>query len=243
MNTNWSTPSTNILAGILQLRNAIASGENAKLIRIWNEECQHPIKEKVVNSDFRSYEFSGGHMSTKKEILESNKDDFMRHLTLNYKTCFGTKESVEKYYSTGVLSMDNIKGMGVAHLVKVSDLIELLEKDGQQERANLFREQYLNDDFDVHKKVFWDFYRLKKGSLFSAKKFNKKVWAVAIFRGEKIKIPFIIKVLNFILYPLKYIPKRSILRMDNYTVYTLRVGGVTNGYSVQFQIPKKFNFK
>ena len=43
-NTNWSSPKTNFLAGLNLLRSALASGENAKLERRWNEECAYPIR-------------------------------------------------------------------------------------------------------------------------------------------------------------------------------------------------------
>ena len=57
-NTNWTSPKTNIFAGINDLRRALASGYKAKLIRAYNEQCEYPIKEKLENRDFRNYEFS-----------------------------------------------------------------------------------------------------------------------------------------------------------------------------------------
>lgn len=76
------------------------------------------------------------------------------------------------------------------------------------------------------------------------KQFKRKLWVVALDgKDENVKIPFGVKVLNVFYTPLKYIPKHSVLRMDKYTLHTFRVGGVTNGYSVEFHIPKKFSFK
>jgi hypothetical protein len=58
----------------------------------------------------------------------------------------------------------------------------------------------------------------------------------------KAKIPFMVKVLNVVLHPLKYLPRRSVLKMDKYKVVTFRVGNVTNGFAIEFHIPKKFSF-
>lgn len=82
-----------------------------------------------------------------------------------------------------------------------------------------------------------------------SKRFKHKVWVVARYGkdhklySDKQHIPFYIKLLNVIVYPLKFIPIRSVLKMKEYTIYTYRIGGVTNGYSVEFHIPKKFSFK
>ena len=72
---------------------------------------------------------------------------------------------------------------------------------------------------------FFDFYRLKNGY---------HDWNV---------MKTIIKIINVLVYPLKYIPQRSVLRMKEYNVHTFRVGDVTNGFCVEFHIPKKFSFK
>lgn len=76
------------------------------------------------------------------------------------------------------------------------------------------------------------------------KKFKHKVWVVVLYYNyPKVKVPIAVHVLNVLAYPLKFIPKRSVLRMPEYTNYTFRVGDVIHGYSVEFQIPKKFSFK
>jgi hypothetical protein len=130
-NTNWTSPKTNIFAGMNALRGALASGENAKLERYWNEDCAYPIRE-------------------------------------NPKAPW--KEQVSK-------------------------------------------------------------------------KFKHKVWVVVLYYNHKpFKAPFLVHVLNVLAYPLKFIPRRSVLQMDEYTNYTFRVGDVIHGYAVEFQIPKKFKF-
>ena len=70
-----------------------------------------------------------------------------------------------------------------------------------------------------------------------------KVYVVAFNSQPMKKLPLWVLLLNIITYPVRFVPKRSVLRMDKYTCYTYRVGGVINGFSIEFQIPKKFSFK
>jgi len=77
-----------------------------------------------------------------------------------------------------------------------------------------------------------------------SKKFKHKVWVVVLYYNyPKVKIPFLVHVLNVLAYPLKFVPKRSVLQMDEYRLVSYRVGGVVNGFTVEFHIPKKFSFK
>lgn len=245
MNTNWSTPKTNAVAAILDLRKALASGHKARLVRARNEDCEYPIKLKKANQDFRNWEFGFGTISTRRDISKaSNMDEFEKYLSLNYKACYGAPEAVERYYKTGKLSADNFKGMGMSHLVKVEDMIIFYKLIGNTELAEMYGFQYYNDKTgdDRH---FFDFFRLKRGeSKYTVKHFRRKLWVVELLgkADDKPRIPWLIAVLNVVLYPLKYIPRRSVLRMDDYTNYTYRIGGVMNGFSVEFQIPKKFGF-
>jgi len=131
-NTNWSSPSTNIFAGLNNLRKALNSGGNAKLEKRWNADCAFPIK---VNP-----------------------------------------------------------------------------KAPYQEQI--------------------------------VKEFKHKVWVVVLYYNhKKYKAPLMVHLLNILAYPLKFVPQKSVLRMNEYTQYTFRVGAVTNGFNVQFHIPKKFSFK
>lgn len=130
-NTNWTHPHTNIFSGMNSLRSALASGENAKLEKRWNEECEWAIK-------------------------------------VNPKAPY--KEQVTK-------------------------------------------------------------------------KFKHKVWVVVLYYNhKKYKAPVLVHILNWVLYPLKFIPKKSVMIMPEYRLVTYRIGGVTNGYNVEFHIPKKFSF-
>jgi hypothetical protein len=175
--------------------------------------------------------------------------EFMKQLSLNYVTIYGTEEAMKKYYETGVLSADNDKGYGRSHLVNVDDYIKWLEIDncesgGHVERAKMYRMQYRSPKHVHDNSNIFNFYRYKHGSQYATKKFKRKLWVVAtVDKKEKVKIPVMVHVLNVLLYPAKFIPRKSVLRMPEYTNYTFRVGGVTNGYSVEFQIPKKFSFK
>ena len=130
--TNWSSPTTNFFKGLNLLRGALASGENAKLERRWNEDCAYPLRE-------------------------------------NPKAPWSEQVS---------------------------------------------------------------------------KKFKKKLWVVVrYFNYPKVKVPFLVHVLNVLAYPLKFIPTKSVLRMPEYTNYSFRIGSVVHGFEVEFQIPKKFSFE
>jgi hypothetical protein len=111
-------------------------------------------------------------------------------------------------------------------------------------RVELYSRQYRAPEHVHDTSHLFDFFRYKHGSQYAVKTFKHKLWVVAtVDKKEKVKIPVVVHVLNVLLYPTKFIPRKSVLRMPEYTIYTFRVGGVTNGYSVEFQIPKKFSFK
>lgn len=244
MNTNWSSPTTNILAAMMLLRRALASGMNARLVKARNEDCAYPIKEKHVDEDFRNYEFRIGYQSTRQDIYnDTSMSEMEKYLSLEFKACFGTEEAVQHYYETGLLSPDNFKGMGRSHLVKIRDMIAFLIATGDTERAEMFKHQYFTEE-GAQERHFYDFYRYKHGSPWAIKSFRRKLWVVELLGDDqpKAKIPVLVKILNVVLYPLKYIPRRSVLRMPEYTNYTFRVGDVTNGFAIEFQIPKKFSF-
>jgi hypothetical protein len=245
INTSWSSPKTNILSALNALRSALNAGQNARLIKMRNEDCDFPIREKLkyVESDFKKFKFSIGYLSTRAEIqARTDLSEFEKYLSLNYKSCFGTQEAIETYYKNGWLSKDNFKGVGRSHLVKVSDMVDFLNKNGESDRAKLF-DHYNPDKRDI--RTFYDFFRFDgNNNQWNVKKFKRKLWVVELLGKDepKLKVPVAVHVLNFLAYPLKFIPTKSVLRMPEYTNYTFRVGGVTHGYSVEFQIPKKFSF-
>lgn len=251
MNTNWTSPKTNYLAGINSLRSALASGYNARLIRAYNEDCSYPIKEYVIHTDFREYEFSYGTTNTFNNILnDSNMSDFEKHLALNYYNFYGSKDSVKKYYETGELSNKNFIGIGVSHLVRISDLINFFDlKENKTKKdiqwINIYREQYLNPETRDKSYIFNSYKLQKEYSKRKNKKFKHKLWVIELLSKDETicKAPFMVKVMNVLLYPIKYIPVKSTLRMSEYTIYTFRIGDVINGFTIEFQIPKKFNFK
>ncbi|MFW6247129.1 MAG: hypothetical protein ACOC22_03105 [bacterium] len=248
-NTNWSSPKTNIFAAVKDLMIALNSGRNATLIKEWNEDCNYPIRKKNQYLDFRAYESIVSHPSTIKDIDESDMTDFEKYLSLNYTNCYGFQEAVDRYYETGELTMDNVRGVGKAHLVKVTDLLELLRNnnhDGSQTK----RIQGLMDTYIHGMKGWFDFFKLKRGkSLYTVQKFKRKLWVVELRSkdDEKPKQPFLIKMLLKLYKPFYYlsnfIPVRSVVKMDEYTSYTFRIGDVINGFSVEFHIPKKFSFQ
>ncbi len=74
------------------------------------------------------------------------------------------------------------------------------------------------------------------------KPLKRKVFVVC-FNSEKKELPLWVKLWNIIVYPLRFIPKKMVLHMPEYTCYWFRVGSVVHGFCVEFQIPKKFSFR
>jgi len=248
MNTNWSIPKRNIFAAINDLRHALAAGMNVRLIKMRNEDCKYPIRLKEQDTDFRNYEFSNGMLQSRASIAaDTQRSEFEKYLSLSYKTCYGTPEAKERYYTKGLLSSDNFKGMGRSHLVKVDDMVAffITTKD---ERAKMFANQYLNETTG-NERHFFDNFRYEHGGQWTVKKFRRKVWVVELISTDepKARLPWMLKtvmtILNAILFPLKFIPSKSVLRMDNYKSITFRIGSVVNGLSVEFQIPKEFGLQ
>jgi hypothetical protein len=250
--TNWSSPKTNIIAAVNDLRKCLAYGHKARLIRARNEECEFPIllSKDEMSQDFRDYEFSIGTLRTKQEIRDdSSMTEFEKYLSLNYKANFGTPESVEEYYKTGKVSTDNFKGMGRSHLVKVQDIINFFQKRDNdflkdKEYARMWM-HYIDETDDRH---FYDTFRLKNRQQRQPKKFNHKLWVVQMVDSEteqpalSLGVKILMTIITTLVYPLKYVPRKSVLRMPEYTLYDFRVGDVVNGFKLEFQLPKKFSF-
>jgi len=249
--TNWSTPKTNIIAAANDLRKCLASGYKARLIRIMNEDCQFPIllDKNKLSHDFRNYEFSYGTVTTKAEIIANNSmSDFEKELSLNYKACYGSEESVKKYYTTGILSEDNFRGIGKSHLVKISDMIDFLNKSTDKKNIDYVKLwlYYIDETDDRH---FYDYFKLKSVQERTAKIFKHKLYAVEMcgkdeeIVKEKIGIRILMVLIKIVISPLKYIPTKSTHQMPDYKWVTYRIGDVTNGYSIDIHIPKKFSFR
>lgn len=248
MSTNWSTPKTTFLAGVKDLQSALASGQNAKLIRLENEKCEYPIMMEFTDADASQYKSSGAYLRTRQQILEDNSmTEIMKNLTLNYASCFGTREAVELYNKTGVVSKNNFVGMGVNHLVKITDIIKYLRSIGDTKRAQMYIDDYTEQGCNVDKRHFYEIYALINRRERTPKHFNHKLWVVALYNKDvKIvlqpEVRMTLKIINVLMKPLKYIPKKSTLKMGDYTNITYRVGDVVHGWSIQIQVPKKFAF-
>ena len=221
------------------------AGQHAVLIRARNEDCSHPIRVKQHDLDFRNYKFNIGYCSSVNKIkADPNLSDFEKHLSLNYISMFGSEEAMLHYYSTGELSEGNFKNVGRSHLVNVDDYIKWLEDHKEYQRAQMYSRQYRSPEHVHDTTYLFDFYRPEHRTEFSVKTFKNKLWVVELLdKDTEVKVPLMVKILNVILYPLKYIPKKSVLRMPEYKVVTFRVGDVIHGFSIDFQVPKKFSFK
>ena len=251
LNTNWSSPKTNIFAAINDLRKCLASGYKARLIRARNEECEHPIvlSKEERSKDFRDYEFSMGTLRTKQEIKDdSSMSEFEKYLSLNYRTCYGEVEAMEKYYATGELSEGNFKGMGRSHLVKVSDMINYLNSTGKP-NDKAYAENWMHFIDETDNRHFYDTFRLKSKQQRMLKQFKHKLWVVQMLDKDteqpalSLGIKIVMTIITWLVYPLKYVPQKSVLRMPEYTNYDFRIGDVIHGFKVEFQIPKKFSFR
>lgn len=253
MNTNWSSPKTNIIAGINDLRKCLADGYKARLIRLENEKCAYPIKKKKKDQDFRNYKFCYRTSRSINSIkADTNLSEFNKYLTLNYVSVFGSKEAAEKYYETGELSEDNFKNAGFSHLVQIDDLIkfyrQFTESGGHIDRVNMYEKQYRTPEYGDTPYLF-DFYKYNQDSKYAIKKFKRKLWVVEILNEneEQPRIPVmqraLMSIITSLVYLLKYIPKKSVLQMKEYRVVTYRIGDVVNGFSIDIHIPKKFSFK
>ena len=218
---------------MFDLANALKTN-NATLIKAFNGECNYPINVLNKNLTVSDYISSGSSYLSIKDIDDNkNLTPLEKDIKINYIILFGTQKGIDNYKKSGILTKENDKGMGISHIVKRQDYIDYLNEIGEFDRADLFKKK------DINKVEFFiDVYTTKK---YVKKEFNRKLWVVQL-KDKKTPIPFLVKLINIITTPLKYIPTRSVLRMEDYKNVTYTVGGVTNGYSIEFQIPKKFGF-
>ena len=185
MNTNWSKPTRNVFKAIHQLRNALAAGYRAKLIRLRNQDCMHPIRNKKANTDFRNYEFQIGLTKSYQGIIDDpDMSCFEKHLSLNYITRYGSQDAVEQYYSTGQLTADNDMGMGRSHLVHIQDYIDYLKDSNQHQWASQFSRHYNPANAYTGEVHWFCFYRYKHGSPYTIRNFRFKLWVVELLKTE-----------------------------------------------------------
>lgn len=241
MNTNWSSPKTNLLAAMNSLRDALAAGHKARLIKLRNEDCAYPIR-KALDRDItnpENWKTNGATMKSKNSIESGDYSEGEKYMMTTYTQLFGSPEAILEYSRTGIVTGQNDFGVGTAHLVKREAMIKYLIAKGDNERAKCFE---LNGD-NTH---FVEDYHLKPEYSRKAKQFKHKLWVVELLDNdtkEKINVPIMVHLLNIVLYPIKFIPERNVLRMEEYKCVTYRIGGVTNGFAIEFHVPKKFSFK
>lgn len=242
INTNWSSPKTNLLAGMNCLRKALASGCRARLVRMRNEDCSYPIRNKQADTDFRNYKHMYGTTSSVNKINEEGS--MSAFLTLNYVSVFGDKEAAEHYYETGKLKRGALHTPGFNFLVQVDDLIKYHKNNKDYDRARLYERQYRAPEGYGDVCHWFDFFTYRHGSPYAVKKFKKRLWVVELLKDDqpKPRVPFLVHLISVLVYPLKWIPKKDVLRMDEYRCVTYRIGDVVNGLAIEFHIPKKFSF-
>lgn len=260
MTTNYSSPKRSFFAGMNDLRHAMKDGSrNVRLEKRWNHECEFPINDKYSKNDFRDFEGYIGVMRSIDSIkADAQMGEFEKYLTLNFRQCFGTEEAVKAYYEHGIVTEDNIRSGGRSHLVKITDIIKYYQDrvnnctaelhgdyKADCERLKNYTQFYITGE-TAHESHWVDLFHLKRDvPRWTPRKFKHKLWVVVTYHNydKKFRVPLLAVVLNVLAAPLKFIPTRDVLRMPEYTNYTFRVGSVVRGYSVEFQIPKKFSFE
>jgi hypothetical protein len=229
-NTNWSQATFNPFVAFLKLVSCLRAGHNAWIERQENGKQDFPLTEKNPDLyDIKNWKSSGAYFvpdwQVEKERIENdkNKHPFEKKMMLEYTTAFGTEEEYQHYLNTGEVKF---RGMGRQFFVKHDDLVKTRESEGISMNDKT-RFVLMVSPVEQWKRVV---------------KTNRKVYVVC-WNNEKSKLPLWFKMWNALVYPFKFIPTRSVLRMDEYTLYTFRIGDVRHGYSVQFHIPKKFSLK
>ena len=227
--TSWSQVTFNPFIAFLNLISCLRSGHNAWIERQENGKQDFPLTEKNPDLyDIKYWKSSGAFFSPdwqkEKQRIEqdTNMHPFQKKLKLEYTTAFGTEEEYQHYLKTGEVKF---RGMGKQYFVKYDDLIKTRESEGI-DMNDKTRFVLMVSPIERWKRVV---------------ETKRKVYVVC-WNDDKTKLPLWFKLWNVVVYPLKFIPKRSVLRMDEYTNYTFRIGGIVNGYSIEFHIPKKFKF-
>ena len=89
----------------------------------------------------------------------------------------------------------------------------------------------------------YSFYKPKDGiPFYIPRELPKKVFVVHCNKSRK-NVPWWVKGFAATTYPLRFIPKKDMRKMSKKTCYSLRVGSLSNGISLEFHIPKKFSLK
>lgn len=228
-NTTWSQATFNPFIAFLNLVSCLRSGHNAWIERQVNGEQSFPLTEANPDLyDINNWEvFSAHHVkdwAKEKERIEKDKKmhPMQKKLQLEYVRAFGTKEEYENYLKTGEAVFS---GIGKQYFVKY--------EDAEKQRIKMGYQTDEKRTFVINVSPIPQWKRVVKT--------NRKVYVVC-WNNEKVNVPLWLKLWNALVYPLKFIPTRSLLRMDEYTLYTFRIGDVRHGYSIQFHIPKKFSF-
>ena len=228
--TNWSEATLNPFKAIGNLISCLRDGNNAWIERQENGKQDYPLLEE--NPDLSKIEYwkcsmqpySDDWETTKQEILDDPKLlPMAKTLMTEYCTMFGSQQEYDAYLQTGVAKFG---GIGKQFFVKYDDLIKQRKSEGTEMDGST-RFYPMVSPIERYKQV---------------SKTKRKVFVI-VNDNKEARLPRWVRAINVITYPLRFIPKRSVLRMDDYTNYTFSIGAVSNGYSVEFQIPKKFSFK
>lgn len=88
------------------------------------------------------------------------------------------------------------------------------------------------------------FWKAKEGIKYHVPdpKINKVFIVCFNEKKSEVHTPTWLKIVNALISPLRFIPQYSNLDMGTYKCHTFRIGDVTNGFTIEFQMPKKFSF-
>jgi hypothetical protein len=229
--TNWSEATLNPFKAFSNLVSCLRSGNNAWIEKQENGKQSYPLVEdnpdlsKMKYWKCDSQLFARDWENNQQEILDDDKLlPMAKTLMTEYTVLYGSQEEYDAYLQTGVAKFN---GIGKQFFVKYDDLLKIRKEEGIEMDSST-RFYPMVSPIERYKRVL---------------KTKRKVYVIVMDYEDKKPLPIWLKIINVVTYPFRFIPKQSVLRMDDYTNYTFRIGDVCNGYSVEFQIPKKFSFK
>ena len=214
----WNTPKKSLFKALIDFINCVSFGYECSLIRIDNEKCNPFIKRKnPILNNINNWSSSYGTPENRKELEEKKYfNKIERELTLNY------------YYN-----FNNYLCCNGHNFIFLPGKTRGCPKCGE---VNYKQSCKIKKRKKAESVFFYTHWKPKQGIPYYIPDNIGKVWVIKM---ENKKVNLITKIL----YLLKWIPRKSILNIGNCKNITFRIGSISNGYSVEIQIPKKFSFK
>lgn len=227
--TNWTEATRNPFKAISSLISCLQAGRNAWLELQENGNQEYPLREKLIKEstdpcawDCACQPFAQDWEERKEVILTSDSySPMQKKFMTEYTSVFGSQEQYDNYLKTGDA---DFRGIGRQYLIKYDDLARKRKEQGIALSP---------------KTRFYPMVSLKSRN---KRPLIKGKVLVVCYNNDKVKTPWWVSLINIVLYPFRFIPKRTVLRMPEYNVYTFRIGSVVNGFCIDIHLPKKFSF-